>query len=31
LAANATRSERVGVATQGLIGAAGLLALVAVR
>jgi len=31
LAANATRSERVGVATQGLIGAAGLLVVVAVR
>ena len=31
LAANATRSERVGVATQGLIGAAGLLVIVAVR
>jgi cytochrome c biogenesis protein CcdA len=31
LAANATRSERVGVATQGLIGMAGLLVIVAVR
>ncbi|MEY2421815.1 MAG: hypothetical protein QOI95_1882 [Acidimicrobiaceae bacterium] len=31
LAANATRSERVGVATQGLIGAAGLLVIVAAR
>jgi cytochrome c biogenesis protein CcdA len=31
LAANASRSERVGVATQALIGAAGLVALVAVR
>lgn len=31
LAANARRSERVGVATQGLIGAAGLLVIVGVR
>jgi sulfite exporter TauE/SafE len=31
LAANATRSERVGVATQGLIGATSLLVLIAVR
>jgi MFS family permease len=31
LAANATRSERVGVATQGLIGAAGLVVLLGVR
>lgn len=31
LAANATRSERVGVATQGLIGMAGLIVIVAAR